>query len=216
HVGRAGRRAGGVLRGPGEVEARDGETRVVAAVEVQRGVVLDDPHAEDRVLDPAHRAERRPGRVARRGQQHLLPVARRPVEVAGEIEVAVVVREPDPCAHGAAPVVVGPARAASRPGTPSCPPSHGASVRAPGPLPAPAGQGWRYTETWASIARSARPGSPERSASSSSRCCSTTACGSSWCGASRTKYARTRGWMSRQICSDCVWLAAAITASWNS
>lgn len=121
-VDRAVDRPGRVGRVAREVEPRDGQARVVAAVEVERGVLLHDAHADDRVLDRAHGTERRAWRVARGRHHDLLPVAARPVEVACQVHAALVVREPDPCAHRAAPVVVGAARGtARRRVTTSCP-----------------------------------------------------------------------------------------------
>jgi hypothetical protein len=80
-----------VLRIPWKVEARYGEARVVAAVEVERRVLLDDAHADDGVPDAGHRTERRPGGISGGRQYNPLPVAARPVEIACQVEMAVAV-----------------------------------------------------------------------------------------------------------------------------
>ena len=92
---------GCVLRAVGEVEARDGESCVVAAVEVQGDSADDDAHADDGMPDGGIIGALERGRDLGGGGSgdDALPVAVRPIEVPAEVHRALGVDETDSSAH---------------------------------------------------------------------------------------------------------------------
>ena len=94
-------RLGRVARAVGEVEARDGEPGVVAAVEIQGDAGDDDAHADDRVPDGGFVVALERGWDCGGGGSgdDALTVALRPIEVPAEVHRALGVREADSRAH---------------------------------------------------------------------------------------------------------------------
>ena len=89
-----------ILRIAREVEAGAGKAFCIRAVEVERRILLDDAHADDGMGKGGRTLEGREGHIAFGRYDDTLPIALAPVEVAGEVEIAFVIRETDCSAHG--------------------------------------------------------------------------------------------------------------------
>ena len=84
----------------GEVEPGDGEPLLVGAIEVERDAPDHDARADDRVILPGLDPKGVMALVAAGSHGNLLAVAAIPIEIAGEVHVALVIGEPDSRAHG--------------------------------------------------------------------------------------------------------------------
>ena len=84
----------------GKVEPGDGEALLVCAIEVERNASDHDARPDDRVILPRLDPEGVSALVAAGSHGDLLAIAAVPIEVAGEVHVALIIGEPNSRAHG--------------------------------------------------------------------------------------------------------------------